>query len=129
VVQNFAEVSPFRQTETSLGGENELRYEVGGDLATSVKSSVPESIRILVVDDSRTFRGFLHQLLTSFSSLPVVGEAEDGQLAIETASRLRPQVITMDIQMPRLDGSRQRDASRKPFQTSTSLACPCRMTP
>ena len=75
-----------------------------GSLATSTKSCVPEPIRILVVDDSRTFRGLLHRLLTSFSGLTIVGEAEDGQSAIEMASRLGPQVVTMDMQMPRLGG-------------------------
>jgi len=73
-------------------------------LATSVQSCVAGPIRILVVDDSRPFRRILHRLLTSFSGLTVVGEAEDGQSAIEMASRLDPQVITMDMQMPRLGG-------------------------
>ena len=73
-------------------------------MATSVTSCVPKPIRILVVDDSRTFRGHLRRLLTSFSGLTVVGEAEDGQSAIEIAYRLSPQVITMDMQMPRLGG-------------------------
>ena len=81
-----------------------LRYEIGGALATSVKACVPRPIRILVVDDSRPFRRILHRLLTSFSGLTVVGEAEDGQSAIEMAFRLDPQVITMDMQMPRLGG-------------------------
>ena len=57
-----------------------------------------------MVDDSRPFRRLLHRLLNSFSGLTVVGEAEDGQSAIEMASRLSPQVITMDMQMPRLGG-------------------------
>ena len=73
-------------------------------MATSVKSCVPGPIRILVVDDSRPFRRLLHRLLNSFSGLTVVGEAEDGQSAIELASRLSPQVVTMDMQMPRLGG-------------------------
>ena len=73
-------------------------------MATSVQSCVAGPIRILVVDDSRPFRRILHRLLTSFSGLTVVGEAEDGQSAIEMASRLGPQVITMDMQMPRLGG-------------------------
>jgi two-component system invasion response regulator UvrY len=73
-------------------------------VAPRVKSCVPAPIRILVVDDSRPFRGLLHRLLNSFSGLIVVGEAEDGQSAIEMASRLGPQVVTMDMQMPRLGG-------------------------
>lgn len=76
----------------------------GASLATSVKSSVGEPIRILVVDDFGPFRESLRQLLNSFSGLTVVGEAEDGQSAIEMASRLGPQVITMDMRMPRLGG-------------------------
>jgi len=73
-------------------------------MATSATYSVSRPIRILVVDDSRTFRWLLHRLFNSCSGLTVVGEAEDGQSAIEMASRLSPQVITMDVQMPRLGG-------------------------
>jgi DNA-binding NarL/FixJ family response regulator len=73
-------------------------------LATSVKTCVAQPIRILVVDDFRPFREALQQLLDSFAGLTVVGQAEDGQSAIEMASRLVPQVITMDMRMPRLGG-------------------------
>jgi DNA-binding NarL/FixJ family response regulator len=73
-------------------------------MADSVTPCAPRPIRILMVDDSRPFRRLLHRLLVSFSGLTVVGEAEDGQSAVNLASRLGPQVITMDLQMPGLDG-------------------------
>jgi len=73
-------------------------------LATSGKSCLAGPIRILVVDDCAPFREVLHQLLDSFLGLTVIDEAEDGHSAIEMASCLNPQVITMDIQMPRLGG-------------------------
>lgn len=57
-----------------------------------------------MADVFRPFREVLHQLLDSFSGLTVVGEAEDGQSAIEITFRLAPQVITTDMQMPRLGG-------------------------
>lgn len=81
-----------------------------------------------MVDDSRPFRRILHRLLTSFSGLTVVGEAEDGQSAIEMASRLGPQVITMDMQMPRLGGVEATRRIKKALPEATSLGCLCRMT-
>src|SRR5215470_7940261 len=61
-------------------------------------------IRVLVVDDSASFRAALAQALASDPDIEVVGQAADGKNAIEMAARLRPDVITMDVMMPVLDG-------------------------
>ncbi len=61
-------------------------------------------IRILVVDDSATARELIAEILDSDPELSVVGRAKDGQEAVRMTAQLRPDVITMDIHMPGLDG-------------------------
>jgi NarL family two-component system response regulator LiaR len=61
-------------------------------------------IRILVADDHPIVRKGLHTLISSEPDLEWVGEAADGVEAVEQALALRPDVILMDIMMPRLDG-------------------------
>lgn len=60
--------------------------------------------RVLVVDDSGFFRRRVKAMLESDSRLEVVGEAADGAEAVEQAAKLKPDVITMDIEMPVMDG-------------------------
>lgn len=62
------------------------------------------TIRVLVADDSATLRNALVALLSEDSGLTVVGQAGDGMEAVAKARALRPDVITMDVNMPRLDG-------------------------
>jgi DNA-binding NarL/FixJ family response regulator len=61
-------------------------------------------IRILIADDHELVRSGLRVMLDTQDDLEVVGEAADGAAAIEEAFTLRPDVIVMDIRMPRLDG-------------------------
>ncbi len=61
-------------------------------------------IRVLVVEDSATARALLVQILAADPEIQVVGEAVDGIQAVEMTQRLRPDLVTMDIHMPRLDG-------------------------
>ena len=61
-------------------------------------------IRVLVVDDSPTAREAIVTVLNSVPEIEVVGEAADGMEGVELAVRLKPDVITMDIMMPRMDG-------------------------
>lgn len=60
--------------------------------------------RVLIVDDSGFFRRRIKEMLSADRGLEVVGEAADGRQAVEEAVRLKPDVITMDIEMPVLDG-------------------------
>lgn len=73
-------------------------------LAGGMETEPPSQIRILVADDSPVVRELLVHLLTTDPRLVVVGVAGDGISAVTAAQRLRPDVITMDIHMPRLDG-------------------------
>jgi two-component system chemotaxis response regulator CheB len=61
-------------------------------------------IRVLVAEDSPTARRLLVEMLTSDPGITVIGEAHNGVEAVEMAERLRPDLITMDVQMPELDG-------------------------
>ncbi|MBI2944204.1 MAG: chemotaxis-specific protein-glutamate methyltransferase CheB [Candidatus Wallbacteria bacterium] len=61
-------------------------------------------VRVLVVEDSTTVRRHIVDALSSDPELEVVGEAADGATAIEHCKRLRPDVITLDIVMPGVDG-------------------------
>ena len=61
-------------------------------------------IRVLVAEDSPTARRLLVEMLTSDPGITVIGEAINGLQAVEMAERLRPDLITMDVQMPELDG-------------------------
>ncbi len=61
-------------------------------------------IRVLLVDDQRLMRDGLRVLLELEPDLEVVGEAEDGETALEAYAALQPDVVLMDIRMPGMDG-------------------------
>jgi NarL family two-component system response regulator LiaR len=65
---------------------------------------VAEPIRVLIVDDHAVVREGLRAFLETQEELEVVGEAVDGNEAVQAASRLGPDVILMDLVMPELDG-------------------------
>ncbi|UZN03030.1 response regulator [Cellulomonas sp. S1-8] len=67
-------------------------------------------IRVLLVDDQALIRMGFRLLLESAGDLDVVGEAQDGQSAIEQAAALRPDVVLMDVRMPGVNGI---DATRR----------------
>ena len=64
----------------------------------------PEAIRILLVDDHAVVREGLRAFLTLQEGFEIVGEAADGEEAVQRALELEPDVILMDLVMPRLDG-------------------------
>ncbi len=67
-------------------------------------ASPARPIRVLVVDDSAFMRRAIERLLTEHPGVTVVGQAPDGVEAVKQALALRPDVITMDVEMPRMDG-------------------------
>ncbi len=71
-------------------------------------------IKVLVVDDSPVTREFLVRILGSDPAIQVIGTANDGQHALEVVERERPDVITMDIHMPKIDGL---EATRRIMET------------
>ena len=61
-------------------------------------------VRVLVVDDSGFFRKRLTEILSADKHIEVIGSAADGKEAIEQVKQLKPDVVTMDIEMPVMDG-------------------------
>ena len=61
-------------------------------------------VRVLVVDDSALMRKLIPQLLQGDPSIEVVGTAMDGLLGLKKIAELRPDVVTLDLEMPRMDG-------------------------
>lgn len=73
----------------------------GGDVPQSEKGA---KIRVVVADDSPVAREMLLQILASDPDIEVVGTATNGQEAVDAVTRLRPDLVTMDIHMPTMDG-------------------------
>ncbi len=61
-------------------------------------------IRVLIIDDSLLIRKVLTEILNSSPDIEVVGTAEDPLIAREMIKELNPDVLTLDIEMPRMDG-------------------------
>ena len=76
-------------------------------------------IRVLVVDDHELMRQSLRRLIKTYRNMEVVGEADDGLEAIEAVTVLRPDVVLMDIDMPRMNGI---DATKRIKATFPSTA-------
>jgi two-component system, chemotaxis family, protein-glutamate methylesterase/glutaminase len=66
--------------------------------------TAPKKFRVLVVDDSAFMRKVLETIFNADAQLQVVGHAKDGREAVSLAESLKPDVITMDINMPHVDG-------------------------
>jgi PAS domain S-box-containing protein len=122
----------IRERMLSLGGRFDLKATpgkgteaililplikmVGEPASREAKTSMPEKeistpnrlpgarLRILVVDDHTLVRQGICGLLAMYGDIEVVGEAANGEEAIEFSNRLQPDIILMDITMPRLDG-------------------------
>lgn len=62
------------------------------------------SVKVLVVDDSGFFRKRINEILSSVAEIEVIGAATNGKEALEKAKSLKPDVITMDYEMPVMDG-------------------------
>src|SRR5437660_8796719 len=60
--------------------------------------------RVLIVDDSTFMRMVLRRIVEANHELAVIGEARNGREAVELARQLKPDIITMDVEMPELDG-------------------------
>jgi two-component system, chemotaxis family, protein-glutamate methylesterase/glutaminase len=71
-------------------------------------------IRVLVVEDSPVARELLDHIITSDPAMQVVGTASNGEEALEAVQRIKPDIITMDIHMPRMSGL---DAARRIMET------------
>ena len=71
----------------------------------ALPAKAPErAIRVLIVDDSAFMRRAVEKLLSAVPGITVVGSASDGLEGVKRALELRPDVITMDVEMPKMDG-------------------------
>jgi DNA-binding NarL/FixJ family response regulator len=64
----------------------------------------PETLRVVIADDHALFRRGLEMVLEKEEDIEVVGEAHDGQQAVDRATELMPDVVLMDVRMPRRSG-------------------------
>ena len=67
-------------------------------------AAAAKHVRVVVADDSLVAREMLAQILSSDPLIEVVGQAHDGEEAVDLVKRLRPDLVTMDIRMPKMDG-------------------------
>jgi CheY-like chemotaxis protein len=70
----------------------------------AVFSRTNRNVRVLIVDDHRVYGEMLELLLSSEPDIEIVGRAHDGLEGVKSALELRPDVVLMDVHMPRLDG-------------------------
>lgn len=96
---------PCYPSRCRVCGESLQLQNANQESAASMCSSTPsEAIRVLVVDDSGLMRKAVRRVFEPAEHIHVVGEAENGAVALERLAALRPDVITLDINMPVMDG-------------------------
>ena len=87
-----------------MGGMGGQRSRAKKDLVAQVEKPRDERLRVLITDDHPVIRAGVSSFLKAAEDLVVVGEAADGREAVEMAGRLKPDVILMDLLMPRMNG-------------------------
>jgi len=82
----------------------ESKLENGTSIASGLTDSTAKIIRVLIVGDSAYVRKVIKQMLLRSPYIEVVGTARDGEEALEMVEQLKPDVVTLDLIMPNLDG-------------------------
>jgi len=80
-------------------------------------SEAERKIRVIIADDHRIFREVLTRVLNLCSDIEVIGEAEDGEVAVTLSTRLKPDVVLMDASLPGLSGV---EATRRILTTTSA---------
>lgn len=73
-------------------------------MTSSAGDSGGRPVRVMLVDDHAVVRSGLRAFLMSYEDLDLVGEASDGEEAVRMCARVQPDVVLMDLMMPRMDG-------------------------
>ena len=93
-------VAPLRPAEQHTG----IEAGAARDAAAEAGPEPAPKIRLLLADDHRSLRASFSRLFRHEADIELVGEAADGETTIEMAHRLRPDVVLMDVSMPRIGG-------------------------
>ena len=95
----------MRERVSVLGGTLDAGAGTRGGFAVRARLAVVGmTIRVVVADDQELVRSGFAMILDAQDDIEVVGEADDGDTAVEVVQRLRPDVVLMDVRMPRMDG-------------------------
>lgn len=92
-----------------------MPLEVMQTASSKLDGNLDRMVRVLIVDDSLATRRVISLALSDEPSLEVVGYAPDGKAALEKIERLNPDIVTLDIEMPVMDGLTTLDQIRKRF--------------
>ena len=85
--------------------------------------SLGKLLSVLIVDDALFMRTMIRDILTNTGRFDVVGEASNGREAVEKYEQLKPELVTMDIVMPELDGIEATRAILKKDPQATIVMC------
>lgn len=77
---------------------------MNGSYSISTPTSATQKCRVMLVDDSALIRNYLAHILSGQPDIEIIAQAENGQIAVETATTHCPDVIILDIEMPEMDG-------------------------
>ena len=90
-------------------------------------SNTGESVTVVVADDQSAVREGLVMLLGTVPGITVVGEAEDGEAAVDAVAAKDPQVVLMDLNMPRCDGveATRRVRASHQWKSLPRIRCGC----
>ena len=87
-----------------------------------MKTSPSQPIRVMLVDDHAMVRRGLATMLKVFDDLQLVGEAENGEAAVQLCAKVLPEVILMDMSLPVMDGAAVTKAIRQRFPQTQIIA-------